>query len=274
MVKVLFVYDHKYPYIWDDGLAAGLKFLAENWKQDYQIFYLNLSDKKADKSISQVDKYDFMLGWGAFNSPVDQWIVTAKSNHSKKKYGLCIAGNAFPPDTMNRYDVLFYETEWYKPQIEKHKNIFHAFGVNTNIYRPMKLNNVWDWITVGSFSFWKRQEKLLDKEGTILAIGEIQIDNLDESMQIIGPLMVQGCMISNMVHPYRLAQIYNMSHACYIPAELEGGGERAVLEARACGIEVDVEDDNPKLKELCYSEIWDYKYYAEQLKKGVDSCLK
>lgn len=255
--------------IWEDGLQAALKKL----EKEYDVTYLNLSDKDADKAMSKAFMHDFVLGWGAFNSPVDQWMVAAKANFPTRKYGLCIAGNAFPPETMDRYDVLFYETEWYKPQIEEHPNTVHAFGVNTDIYFKQPSPPLWDWITVGSFSFWKRQEKLLNKQGMILAVGEIQMGNLDESMVIIGPLMVQGCMVSNMVHPTRLNELYNSSLNCYIPAEINGGGERAVLEARACGLKVEVEDDNPKLKELCYSDIWDHHYYAKQLQKGIESCL-
>jgi hypothetical protein len=34
------------------------------------------------------------------------------------------------------YDVLFYETEWYRPFIDHHPRKHRAFGINTNIYKP------------------------------------------------------------------------------------------------------------------------------------------
>ena len=60
----------------------------------------------------------------------------------------------------------------------------------------------------------------------------------------------------------------------YIPASIQGGGERAVLEARACNIKVTIEDDNPKLKELLTSQIYDHHYYSDQLNYGIKKCFK
>jgi hypothetical protein len=66
--------------------------------------------------------------------------------------------------------------------------------------------------------------------------------------------------------------IYQNSKNVYIPANINGGGERAVLEARSCGCNVEVENDNPKLKELVYSKIPSHIDYADNLLKGL-SCL-
>ncbi len=42
-----------------------------------------------------------------------------------------------PPDNVSEiYDILFYETEWYRPVIEHHPRKRRAFGINTNIYKP------------------------------------------------------------------------------------------------------------------------------------------
>ncbi len=46
---------------------------------------------------------------------------------------------------------------------------------------------------------------------------------------------------------------------------LPEGGERVVLEARQLGVDVKIEGDNPKLKELLSSPVYDHSYYAEQL---------
>lgn len=52
--------------------------------------------------------------------------------------GLCIGGNAQPPhkNIAKVYDILFYETEWYRDTIKHHPNIRQAFGINTNIFYP------------------------------------------------------------------------------------------------------------------------------------------
>lgn len=264
--KILFVYDHKYPELWRDGLWAALNIL----EKDFEIERFNIA--KADRP--PIWNHDFLLGWGAFKSRVDTFIQKSKDMFPFVKCGLCIAGNAFPPDGMEKYDVLFYETEWYKPQIENHPNIIHAFGINTQIYNPTPNPvKIWDYLSVGAFALWKRLDKLIDKPGTKFVIGEIQRDNAQESWNIIVDLLASGIAVSDMVYPTRLREIYNASRCVYIASTLEGGGERAVLEGRACGCRVEIESDNPKLEELISSPIWTEKYYYEKLKEGITSCL-
>jgi hypothetical protein len=55
----------------------------------------------------------------------------------------------------------------------------------------------------------------------------------------------------------------------YVPDDVLGGGERAVLEARCLGVKVEVEPDNPKLVELLTSPIYDHTYYARRLLYGL-----
>lgn len=49
---------------------------------------------------------------------------------------LCIGGNAVPPPDIATevYDLLFFETEWYRETISFHPMIRQAFGINSNIY--------------------------------------------------------------------------------------------------------------------------------------------
>lgn len=267
--KVLFVYDHKYPKLWKDGLWAALRLL----KEDFDLIKFNLQDK-GKVVIDPLSSFDFVLGWGAFNSSVDLALREMKVQFPSKKSGLCIAGNAFPPERMEKYDVLFYETSWYLPQIEKHPHTIHAFGVNTDIYNPWpEAPVIWDFLSVGSFSYWKRHEKIIERSGTKMVIGEIQRDNWTESFDIISNLLLAGVGISDMVYPTKLRNLYNCAGKILIPAEVNGGGERALLEARACGKKVEIMDDNPKLLELLNGPILDHHYYYDQLKKGIKECL-
>lgn len=270
--KLLFVYDLKREDLWHDGLWAAIELL----KQDFEIKYWNVRDNVQQPAFTP----DFILGWGAFNSGIDKYLSTYNdtsyrafdSKHTP--IGLCIGGNAFPPRGAENYDVLFYETNWYKNQIKDHKNIVHAFGVNTAIYRRRTIERrLYDWIGVGSFSLWKRWEYMTGKAGLKLVVGEYQKENRQESNQIVDYLVANGVMVSDMVAPEDLALMYNHAARCYIPADINGGGERAVLEARACGIKVEVEKDNLKLQELAVGPVWDEKYYYQQLKKGILSCL-
>lgn len=276
--KVLFVYDMspEKEANWRDGLWAALKLL----ENDFDIVRYNLyGQKNTYTNITHIA--DFVLGWGGFNSSVDnvvsQWNMVPRA--------LCLGGYGFPARGIENYDVVFYETEWSKKWIHDNSDspiiprLIHAFGINADIfwknsgYDYLKDKEIWDYVSVGAFSSWKRQEKIINKKGSRLVVGEIQIGNLDESMDIVHSLLLSGVMVSPETPPETLVKIYCSAKKVYIPATTLGGGERAVLEARACGCDVEVELDNPKLQELLISPVWDQKYYADQLKKGILSCL-
>lgn len=263
--KLLFVFDHKHESYWLDGLWAAI----EELKKDFDIQKYNLSSHTPPENPFMPD---FILGWGGFNSSVDRWM-----QERKQKKGLCIGGNAFPANGMMNYDVLFYETNWVRDflDLKIHPNIHKAFGINTDIFSPPEYPCpiVWDYIGVGSFSSWKRWEKMNGKKGLRLVIGEYQVGNEEESKEIIASLIKGGVMCSDMVHPIVLANLYYWSRTAYFPSTIYGGGERALLEARSCELQVEVEDDNPKLKELLECPIPSHIDYAEALKKGILSCL-
>lgn len=274
MSKILFVYDmplDKEPF-WKDGLWAAIKEL----EKEHDVWWENL---QVENSMYIEGGWDFVLGWGAFNSPVDREL--RKPIYRNNKKGLCLAGNSYPPVGADNYDIIFYETEWAKNWLLTHpdfngRQLIHAFGVNTDIYhQTYNPEPLFDCVSVGSFSLWKRQNLILNRPGGFkMVIGEIQKGNLTESIDIIGELLLGGVSVSDMIVPERLADVYRNTIEVYIPANLNGGGERAVLEARACGASVAVEYDNPKLSELMECPIWDHRYYANQLKKGIEECLK
>lgn len=265
--KLLFIYDHKYPHNWMDGLWAALNILEE---EGFVITRRNLNGSL--QLLSTENDYDFILGWGAFNSNVD---ATLQGIKGRAKKGLCIAGNAHPPRGALNYNILFYETKWYRPQITFHPNIVHAFGVNTDIFFPADIvvPIVWDYIGVGAFALWKRWDRMKELKGYRMVVGEYQENNESESLAIVQDLVKNNVMVSNMVNPYDLANMYRWSRTLYMPSDIYGGGERAVWEAKACGIEVMIEDDNEKLDELLNTEVKDHHWYAKQLKEGILSCL-
>lgn len=266
--KLLFVYDHKRPDLWMDGLWAALNVLEEDFEL---ICKHNLSNNAGYPDPRQ---FDFVLGWGAFGSFVDKWLQNPPNEIYKK--GLCIAGNTFPPTGADNYDVLFYETKFYRPQINFHKNIVHAFGINSDIFFKSDIVTpiVYDYIGVGALALWKRWDKMKDKKGMRLVVGEFQENNPSESSDIAIELIRNGVMVSNWVSPFDLANLYSYSRTLYMPSSEYGGGERAVLEARACGCQVEIEDDNLKLKELIELDpIPNHHYYAKKLKEGILSVL-
>lgn len=69
-----------------------------------------------------------------------------------------------------------------------------------------------------------------------------------------------------MLPPRELAQLYRESRLVYFPMSEVGGGERAVLEARACGCNVEIAPDNAKLQSLAdLHPIPNQETYARQV---------
>lgn len=260
LTKILFVYDHEKPEYWMDGLREALRLLEKK----YEIQYWNRNELP-----SGYTKPDFILGWGAFGSRVDTFL-----QQLPEKKGLCIAGNTNPPTGADNYDVLFYETKWYREQIKFFPNIVQAFGVNKTIYKPIYKTKVFDYLGAGCLAKWKRWDKMLNKEGKRIVIGDYQRNNEAESSEIALNLLKGGVIVSDQMRPTDLVEFMNMAHTIYVPSDVYGGGERLVLEAKACGLNVEVEDDNPKLKELVDLEVIpDQVFYAERLIEGIESVL-
>lgn len=270
--KLLFVYEHKKPEWWLDGLSAALDVL----EKDFEITKENLDQHHDGFSDGSRVSADFILGWGSFGSAVDLHIKERAKYFGIKK-GLCVAGNASLVTSADNYDILFFESDWIKENYLKDvtTKTVKAFGVNTDIYFKQDIPNpiVWDYIGVGAFASWKRWERFNSLQGKRLVIGEYQLGNETESLSIARDLIKHGVMVSDMVHPFDLANLYNWSRTLFIPADINGGGERAILEARSCGLDIKIENDNPKLKELLDCPIPSHIDYAEQLKKGIMSCL-
>jgi len=266
-MNILFLFEHPNEDWWMDGLSQAIDLLGK----EHTVTKWNLSNEKGLPHES----YDSVIAWGAFGSKPDM-LVRANMVHAKKKL-LCLAGNATAVPTDKVYDVIFYETEWVKNNYLKDVKgeLIHAFGINSQLFNqtPGNLNMpvpmIFDYLGVGSFSSWKRWEKMAEKTGIRMVMGEYQLGNEAESLQIIRNLIRGNVWVSNSVNPFWLSTFYNASRCIYIPATLEGGGERSVLEARASGTKVEIESDNPKLQELLECPIWDEFYYVNQLKKGL-----
>lgn len=255
---ISFVYDLDPTTWWRDGLFMALKVLEE----DFTIIRTNLA------LSTELPHADLTLAWGSFNSRVDLAV-----NKLECQKALCIAGNFYPPKNASKYDCLFYESSWYRPQIDFHPHIVKAFGVNTDTFRPVKSERLFNYIGAGSLALWKRWEKFTTKPGVNIVIGDIQKNNLSESLAIANELLKAGVIVSNQLNPELLAYYMNSARCAYVPASIIGGGERFVWEAKACGLPVEIEPDNPKLQEFVDQPVKDYLHYAKQLKKGIERVL-
>lgn len=249
--------------IWRDGFTEALKLLNET----YKITMINLSETKPEAEL--LNEFDFVLVKSNWNQVVDKYIRNEVKSISVP-VGLMISGNSPPPKLreMEFYNVLWYETYWYKNQIEHHSNIFHAFGIDTTIMFEEKQEKIYDWLTIGGLWSYKRLERFMENGGKKLIIGDT---NTPSAKHVLKTLQLSEVEIIDFVPYTELRNYINKSRNVHISAGIIGGGERAVLEARACNVPVKIENDNLKLKELLETPIWDHVYYANQLKKGIQS---
>ena len=130
--------------------------------------------------------------------------------------------------------------------------------------KPLNIDKSYDVISIGNICRHKRPLKIQDLPGKKkIWLGFKKQD------WFVSRLIKGNVTVLDFVQYSELARYYNMSKLCYIPCTLHGGGERAVLEARACGVPVKIEPDNLKLKEMLDSEIYTSIYYADQIHKGI-----
>lgn len=261
--KVVFFHENPRPDLWNDGMAEALRLLAK--KVDLTV--VNLLNQDTN------DTFDFAFGIGGFNSLVDKRLAIWNG-----KKGLYVAGCVAPiPDHVYSYDVLFYESDWVKDNyLGKVCDLVESIkcfgGVNTNVYKPQNLPKTIDYLGIGALSFWKRWEKMADKVGIRLVVGEYQLGNEQESLGIARSLLKSGAGVLPLQSAETLASLINQSKCVYIPCNTVGGGERAICEARMCGVPVEIEPDNPKLQEYVdWNPIPDQYYclnqWMEYLKK-------
>lgn len=251
---------------WHDGFTRAIQILKDIYK-----FNINMINFNIDKNV-ELNNFDIVfIKWG-FGSIMETYAKNYFQKKSKKcKMGIFISSINKPSNNqLSFYDILFYETYWYYKyaHLHLHPLAIHAFGIDNNIMKKTSNSiKLYDYIFVGSILSYKRPLNLLKKNGKKLAIGFLS------DMNLVTILKKNGVSIKSFVTYDNLAKLYNASKICYVPCLINGGGERSVLEARACGLKVEIEKDNPKLKELLTSPIYDCYYYAKQINVGIQKLL-
>ena len=254
---------------WHDGFVKAIKILNNDY--NYNISIINLANEKNidfgkyECIIIKSNKLVVQLLQGKYNNWLNIW---------GKKIKICCIGNSkWIPNQkgIEMFDILMYETDWYYKfaSLDRHNYAFKGFGVDTDIMKPITINKEFDCIFVGSVCKYKRPLKILDIEGKKCVIGQLTDKNIVNKLR-----KNKDITVYNFASYEDLTLFYNKSKLCYIPCELQGGGERALLEARACGIPVKIENDNPKLKELLNGKIYTSYDYARQINNAITLFIK
>ena len=253
----------------DDGFTAAMEIVA----QHHEVRWLNIHPYNSDHREQErlIPDADFVLVRSDW-----LWLPTQAADHALRgnpmPVGLLIAGSTLPPppDQMRRFDVLFYETPWYAQFVGGHPYAVQAFGVDTRVMIDQhRATRTYDWVMVGRLASFKRPERLLGKKGRRLAMsigtgvtGGLAMANKSEFVEV-----------SDQRTHAELADLYNDSRGVFVPCELQGGGERAVLEGRACGCAIEIADDNPKLASLLECPIWSHEEYATKLVSAIEAVV-
>jgi hypothetical protein len=264
MIKLAFVYDVDVDY-WQDGLWSAIDIIRQT--KLYQVYPVNIRE-----AVFPDINFDFVLVWGALGSKQ----VNLVKNLPNKK-GICVAGGPINHPDVHAFDVVFAETSWHVREFRKiGVDAKLAFGTNTSLFKPYNnISKIWDRIYPAAFALWKRHDLFCAKPGKKLAVGYIQPNNHEKECWEI--CLHCGVSVLPMVTPNVLVWLYNSAKVVSVTADLFGGGERAVLEGLACGLEVEVEQDNEKLVELLAEQkkhLSTEVDYAQALKEGIEECLK
>jgi tetratricopeptide (TPR) repeat protein len=243
---------------WNDGFYSAIQLLIQN--KMFDIDFINI----CEQPNINFNKYNLVLMKEGFDGNI---IRNYRDKLKHNKLGLFISSSNVVPsqDQLNTYDIIFYETNWYYnyAKLDRHPYCFHAFGINADVMKPINCDKIYDNIFVGAIIYHNNPLKMLTKTGNNLCIGNI-IDT-----EICNQLKSNQINVEEYVDYVSLSNKYNQSKNCFVPCTLHGGGERAVLEARACNINVEIDCHNEKLTELLTSPIYDQNYYYSQILLGI-----
>lgn len=249
---------------WTDGFTKGINII----EKDYDVSWINIEDE--EPTIQKLNGFDFIIAKCCWNSKIDNYLKSLKG--LKTPCGIAISCSIIPQKKQaDFYKILWYETFWYKQKLPKHKNTIHAFGVNSSDFKYQNFEKSIDVLSIGALTKYKRHDKLINFPGkNKIVIGDT---NYNDSEEVIKKLKANNIDVLQYTCQKDLSTLINKAKTIYIACELNGGGERAVLESRLCNVNVVIENDNPKLKELISSPIWDEKHYGNQIKTGIEKFL-
>jgi hypothetical protein len=122
-----------------------------------------------------------------------------------------------------------------------------------------------DWLSVGALKPYKRHELLAGRSGRRVVVA----DRVGADPATVRALEESGVELREYGSYEYLAGWYRRARNVLVGCTTEGGGERALFEARACGAHVDMPGDNPKLERLREAPLWDHHYFADRLAEGL-----
>lgn len=240
-MKVGFIWqgssDKKVFEHWNDGLRAAMRIV----EQRHKVTYIEPWD--------DIEPYDVLLYWEA---PCTANGTNAehynKVRFSDKKKILLFAGGPIEFNTTPGFDLYLVESELNEREMEALGLPWQrAFGVNTDIFFPMDEEKTIDGIHHATCASWKRQPLLAQALGNKAVI--VGRNQESDPMPFVESKQFGATVIEEL--PYEgVALLLNRSKALVQTSSYWGGGQRATLEAMACGVPVICMADSPKNREF------------------------
>lgn len=222
---------------WNDGLRAALRLIEQKHTVTYH---------EPDEDIRDVDVILFWEAGITYQSA--EWgHAYRKVQQNPIKKALLFAGGSIKYEYFKGFDLVFVESRINEEELSAIGIPWmRAFGVNTDVFKPLNVPKTHTTVTHGTSASWKRQWlvcKAMREEA--LVFGQRQEHDtrpFDECAECKSTVMGEASYEDT-------NKLLNSAHVSVNCADFWGGGQRATLEAMACDIPVVVMEDSPKNRE-------------------------
>lgn len=219
---------------WNDGLKKAMELI----ETEHEVVYQEPHDPIPSDG-------DVILYWEAPVTIVgkDKLNYLNVCTHYLPK-ALLFAGGEIKKEWVDMFDLVFVESQINADECEKLGIPYRtAFGVNTDIFFPENKEKIYDGMHQATCASWKRLDlfaKALKDKGIVC--GRDQETDPNGFIEC----RKQGVTLLPEQSYTSVASLLNESHTMVQTSEYWGGGQRATLEAMACGIPPIVMSDSPK----------------------------